>query len=565
MGRGSHRNMLQPKTTSSTRGWRWAVIATACVFALPVFFVLASVFTPAGEAWQHLVQTRLQDYIVNSLALMFGVGVGVLLVGISTAWLTVNFDFFGRSVFIWLLLLPLAIPAYINAYAYTGLLDFSGPIQSALRSLFGWQGGDYWFPPIRSLTGAMLMLTLVLYPYVYLLARSAFLEQSVAAADAGRLLGNTPWQNFWRVTLPMARPAVIAGLSLALMETLADFGTVQYFGIDTFTTGIFRTWFGLGDRNAATQLSVVLMLFVFALIIVEYWSRRRARFHHIGSRSIALQRTQLKSWLQIAAFLWCLAPITFGFLVPFGLLLYWSWLTANEMLDRGFFILAVNSFTLAGLTALLAVLFALLLAYGRRLAPTRLVRAAVRMTGLGYAIPGTVIAVGVIIPMGWLDNVINDWYELAFDATLGLVFSGTLLTLIFAYLVRFLAISLQAVGSGLNTVRPNMDDAARSLGLAPRTVLTEIHMPIIRGSVLTAGLIVFVDVLKELPATLILRPFNFNTLAVRAYELASDERLMDSAASAAAIVVVGLIPVILLSRTIETTRKAYLDTAQQTS
>ncbi len=556
--------MPQPSHGSSARGWRWAVLATAAAFALPVFFVLTSVFAPAGEVWQHLVQTRLPDYIVNSLALMFGVGVGVLLVGISTAWLTVNFDFYGRSVFVWLLLLPLAVPAYINAYAYTGLLDFSGPIQTMLRSLLGWQGGDYWFPPIRSLTGAMLMLTLVLYPYVYLLARSAFLEQSVAASDAGRLLGCTPWQNFWRVTLPMARPAVIAGLSLALMETLADFGTVQYFGIDTFTTGIFRTWFGLGDSTAATQLSAVLMLFVLALIMLEYWSRRRARFHHISSRSIALQRTRLTGWQQIAAFFWCLAPIFLGFLVPFGLLLYWSWLTAGGMIDYSFFRLTTNSFALAGFTALLAVMFALLLTYGRRLAPTRLVRAAVRMTSLGYAIPGTVIAVGVVIPMGWLDNVINNWFEMTFNTTVGLIFSGTLITLIFAYLVRFLAISLQAVGSGLNTVRPNMDDAARSLGLSPRKVLTEIHIPMIRGSVLTAGLIVFVDVLKELPATLILRPFNFNTLAVRAYELASDERLTDAATAAAAIVLVGLIPVILLSRTIETTRKAYLDTAQQT-
>ena len=555
--------MSQPPYTSSSRVWRGAVILTASAFALPVLFVLASVLTPAGEVWQHLVQTRLPDYIINSLALMFGVGVGVLLVGITTAWLTVNFDFVGRSVFVWSLLLPLAMPAYINAYAYTGLLDFSGPIQVGLRSLFGWQGGDYWFPPIRSLTGAMLMLTLVLYPYVYLLARSAFLEQSVAASDAGRLLGCTPWQNFWRVTLPMARPAVIAGLSLALMETLADYGTVQYFGIDTFTTGIFRTWFGLGDSTAATQLSAVLMLFVLALIMLEYWSRRRARFHHISSRSIALQRTRLRGWHQVIVFLWCLAPIVLGFLVPFGLLLYWSWITAEEMLDSSFVALTVNSFGLAGLTALLAVLFALLLTYGRRLAPTRLVRTMVRMTSLGYAIPGTVIAVGVVIPMGWLDHAINNWFRLTFGTTVGLIFSGTLLTLIFAYLVRFLAISLQAVGSGLNTVRPSMDDAARSLGLGPRKVLTEIHIPMIRGSVLTAALIVFVDVLKELPATLILRPFNFNTLAVRAYELASDERLMDSATAAAAIVLVGLIPVILLSRTIETTRKAYLDTAQQ--
>ncbi|MDJ0958066.1 MAG: iron ABC transporter permease [Arenicellales bacterium] len=548
---------------STSIHWRYTVVAIAAVFAMPIVFVLSSLFTPASEVWRHLVDTRLADYTFNSLMLMLGVGVGVLLGGVSTAWLTVNFDFCGRRFFVWALLLPLAMPAYIIAYAYTGLLEFSGPVQTGLRSVMGWQGGDYWFPQVRSLSGAMFMLTFVLYPYVYLLARSAFLEQSVAASDAGRLLGCTPWQNFWRVTLPMARPAVIAGLSLALMETLADYGTVQYFGVDTFTTGIFRTWFGLGDSSAATQLSAVLMMFVFALIMLEYWSRRRSRFHHIGSREIALQRTRLTSGYQLAAFVWCVAPIILGFLIPFGLLLYWSWITADEMLDQSFFMLAGNSFTLAGMTALLAVLFSLIMIYGRRLAPTRIVRAAVRVTSLGYAIPGTVIAVGVVIPMGWLDNTINDWLEQTLGVTIGLIFSGTLVTLVFAYLVRFLAISQQAVGSGLSTVRPHMDDAARSLGLGPRKVLTEIHIPMIRGSMLTAGLIVFVDVLKELPATLILRPFNFNTLAVRAYELASDERLMDSATAAAAIVLVGLIPVILLSRTIETTRTVYSATADQ--
>lgn len=545
--------------------WRIAVVAVAALFAMPVLFVLGSVFIPAGEIWQHLVETRLFDYVANSLALMFGVGLGVLLIGVSSAWLTVNFEFLGRRTFVWMLLLPLAMPAYIIAYAYTGLLDFSGPVQTLLRSLFDLQGGEYWFPQIRSLTGAMLMLTFVLYPYVYLLARSAFLEQSVAASDAGRLLGCTPWQNFWRVTVPMARPAVIAGLSLALMETLADYGTVQYFGIDTFTTGIFRTWFGLGDSGAATQLSAVLLTFVFALIMIEYWSRRRARFHHVGSREIALTRIRLHAGLGYMAFVWCAAPILLGFFIPFALLMYWSWATAGDMLDRSFFILAGNSFTLAGVTAVLAVALSLVLVYGRRLAPTRLVRASVRITSLGYAIPGTVIAVGVVIPMGWIDNAINDWFERTFDITIGLLFSGTLFTLVFAYLVRFLAISLQTVGSGLNNVRSSMDDAARSLGRNPRQVLTSVHIPMIRGSLLTAGLIVFVDVLKELPATLILRPFNFNTLAVRAYELASDERLMDSATSATAIVAVGLIPVILLSRTIERTRSTEVMVVDQSA
>jgi iron(III) transport system permease protein len=306
-----------------------------------------------------------------------------------------------------------------------------------------------------------------------------------------------------------------------------------------------------------------MLTFVFALIMIEYWSRRRARFHHVGSREIALTRIRLRTWLGAAAFLWCAGPILLGFFIPFTLLGYWSWITAAEMLDGAFLVLAGNSFLLAGTTAAIAVILSLVLAYGRRLAPTRTVRAAVRTTGLGYAIPGTVIAIGVVIPLGWLDNTLNDWFEGAFGVTVGLLFSGTLFTLVFAYLVRFLAISLQTVGSGLNNVRSSMDEAARCLGRTPRQVLTSVHVPMIRGSLLTAALIVFVDVLKELPATLILRPFNFNTLAVRAYELASDERLMDSAASATAIAAVGLIPVILLSRTIERTRSTQVTVVDQ--
>ncbi len=527
---------------------------------MPILVVLSFVFQPAGDVWRHLLATVLTDYITNSLLLMVGVGVGTLLLGVGSAWLTTQYQFPGRDTLIWALLLPLSMPAYITAYTYTGMLDYASPLQYQLRAWFAWSYGDYWFPDIRSLPGAMAVLSFVLYPYVYLLSRAAFLEQSVSVTDASRLLGCTAWQSFRRVGLPMARPAIIAGLSLALMETLADYGTVQYFGVDTFTTGIFRTWFGLGDSAAAAQLSSVLLSFIFLLIVLERWSRKRARYHHVGIRSQPLNVQRLGGWRATAAICACALPLVLGFVLPTGQLLWWAYRTADQMIDAEFYLLIRNSITLAAGAAILAVMIALLIAYGKRLSPNKVVISAARVSGMGYAIPGTVIAVGVMLSLGWLDNSIDSWLRNQFDVSTGLFFSGTLFALVFAYMVRFLAVSLQTVESGLAKIKESMDDAARSLGYRPKEVLRRVHIPIMRGSLLTAGLIVFVDILKELPATLILRPFNFNTLAVRAFELASDERLADSAIPSIAIVLVGLLPVILLSRAIAHSRATtYVD------
>jgi len=542
-------------------GWRLGIVAVALLLALPVITVFAYVFVPAGDVWSHLVETVLADYVTNSLLLMVGVGAGTLLMGVSTAWLTSVCEFPGRRFFQWALLLPLAVPAYIIAYTYTGLLDFAGPVQMQLREWTGWSYGDYWFPQVRSVGGAIAMLSLVLYPYVYLLARSAFLEQSVCVLEVSRTLGAGPWRSFFTVALPLARPAVITGVSLALMETLADYGTVQYFGVSTFTTGIFRTWFGLGDSAAAAQLAALLMSFVLVLILVERWSRRQARFHHATYRYKALPRYQLAGWRRAAAVLACLLPLTLGFLVPGGQLAVWAVRTADRMVDASFMELAVNSIGLAVGAALLTLLLALFMAYGKRLRPAPSVVAAVRVAGMGYAVPGTVIAVGVMLPFAWVDNTLDAWAREQLGFSTGLLLSGTLFALLFAYAVRFLAVSLQAVEGGLGRIRPSMDDAARSLGLKPARVLQKIHMPLMRGTLLTAILLVFVDVLKELPATLILRPFNFNTLAVRAYELASDERLADSSTAALAIVLAGIVPVILLSRSISRSRAGHTDAA----
>lgn len=530
--------------------WHFSVLLVAFLCAIPVLTVFSYIFKPAGEVWQHLTETVLSDYVLNSLQLIIGVSFGTLTMGITTAWITSVYKFPGRKVFQWLLLLPMALPAYIIAYTYTGMMDFAGPIQGSLREWFGWSYGDYWFPEIRSMWGATSMLSLVLYPYVYLLARAAFLEQSIVALEASRSLGAGAWKSFFKVALPMARPAIITGLSLVLMETLADYGTVQYFGISTFTTGIFRTWFGLNDSAAAAQLSTVLLIFVLILITLERISRKQAQYFHASNREKRTAQIQLspaKAWLATFA---CLMPILWGFVLPFLQLSQWAIETYEEMLNRDFFTLTLHSLLLAGSAAVLALLLALLLAYGQRLQNTRIIYFAVRIASMGYAIPATVIAIGIMLPLAWIDNTLDGWLRTQFDISSGLLLSGTLFALMFAYMVRFLAVSVGTVEAALGKIKHSMDDAARSLGLKPRQVLMLIHMPLMRRSLLTAILLVFVDVLKELPATLILRPFNFNTLAVRAYELASDERLADASTAALSIVLAGIIPVILLSRSI---------------
>jgi iron(III) transport system permease protein len=536
--------------------WPAGVILVALALALPVLVVLGFLFVPAGDVWRHLADTVLTDYIVNSLLLMLGVAIGTLIGGVGTAWLTSMCQFPGRWLFEWALLLPMAMPAYIIAYTYTGMLDFAGPVQTALRDWTGWGYGDYWFPEIRSLQGAAAMLSLVLYPYVYLLTRAAFLSQSLCVLDVSRTLGNGPWRTFFSVALPLARPAIAAGLSLALMETLADYGTVQYFGVATFTTGIFRTWFGLDNAAAAAQLSSLLLGFTLVLIAMERISRRHARYHDTSGRRQDIRRHRLRGWRAAAAVGFCLIPFGFGFLLPAGQLGVWAITIAETSFDAAFARLVWHSLQLAAIASLLALVLALVLSYGRRLHPTRGVSASVRIAGMGYAVPGTVIAVGVIIPFAWLDNGLDAWMRATFDVSTGLLLSGTLAALLFAYMVRFLAVSLQAVETGLGKIKSSMDEAGRSMGCRPASVLARIHIPMLSGTLLTALLLVFVDVLKELPATLILRPFNFNTLAVRAYELAGDERLADSAPAALTIVIAGLLPVILLSRSITRTRHA---------
>ena len=524
-------------------------VVIAGLISLPVVIILSYVANANGELWQHLIDTVLNDYLLNSLLLLLGVGAGVLLLGVPTAWLTSMCSFPGRRLLSWALLLPLAMPAYIIAYTYAGLLDFAGPVQTWIRDLTGLSYGDYWFFEIRSLGGAIIMMSLVLYPYVYLMARAAFLEQSVSSIEVGCSLGYSRWQAMWSLALPMARPAIIAGLSLALMETLADYGTVQYYGVSTFTTGIFRTFYGYGDTAAAAQLAASLLAFVILLVLLERYSRRRARYHSAAESRARADLIPLSGSKALMASLICLSPLMFGFLIPATQLLLWAIFEA-EPLGWDFVGLAWNSLSLAFLAAIIAVTLAIILSYAKRTKPIKPVRMVLAMAGFGYALPGTIIAIGVLIPLAWLDHRLMDVFDSLGWGSSGLLLSGSLVALLFAYTVRFLAVALGSVQSGLEKIKPSLDHAGRSMGHSPLDILRKIHVPLMRSSILTAILIVFVDVLKELPATLILRPFNFNTLAVRAYELASDERLVDAAPASIMIVLVGLIPVLMLHASI---------------
>ena len=526
------------------------MLLAACL-ALPILGVLFSLFSKDAGAWAHIASTILPDLLTTSLILVVVVAIGVTVIGTTTAWLTANYEFPGRSFFEWALILPLAMPAYVMAYAYTDALQYAGPVQSGLREWFQWPGkADYWFPDIRSIGGAGTILMFVLYPYVFMLARVAFLEQSPSFREAGVTFGYSPLRLFMRVSLPLARPAIAAGAALALMETLADYGTVSYFGLQTFTTGIFNAWFSLGDRVAAAKLSAILLIFVAFIIFVEQTTRRRSRYFQtgVGRRN----RTPLSAMSRWVATIVCALPLIIGFIVPTLLLLKQA--TADDALkslfSTRFVALVFNTVTLASVTAAIGVALALWLAYTARKTKSPITTNANRLIGIGYAVPGTIIAVGILIPVIKLDHLLVDTLNGWFHTTWGLLLTGSLGVLVYAYLIRFLAVALQSVEAGLSKITPSMDDAAQSLGATRFGVLKRIHIPLLRPSLVTAALLVFVDVMKELPATLVLRPFNFDTLAVHVYVLAKDERLAEAAWPALAMVSVGLLPVLIASRQI---------------
>lgn len=526
----------------------WFAFVIALLIALPIASVLSNLIADSeSDAWSHLASTVLPSYILNTLYLCVGVCIGVMLLGVSTAWLISMHQFPGRRLFEWALILPMAVPAYVMAYTYTDFLQFVGPLQTWLRTTLDWQAGEYWFPDIRSVGGAIIIFVFVLYPYVYLLTRAAFIERSTGMLEVGRSLGLSPWQSFFRISLPLARPAIAAGTALALMETLADYGAVSYFGVPTFTTGIYRAWFSLGDRVAAAQLSASLLGFVILILFMERAFRGRARFHNTTGRNRSISGQRLTGMKAFGAMIICTVPLTFGFLLPAGILLHMAFTSGDAQFGERFLHLARNSFTLSAVSALAAVMIALLLAYVARTSRHRLPGWINRIVGLGYAFPGSVIAVGVLIPLTrvdiWLASTVHDLT----GHQPGLLLTGGIAALVYAYLVRFLTVALHTVEASLSKITVTMDDAARSLGYSRVDTLRRVHFPLLRESLLTAGLLVFVDVMKELPATLVMRPFNFDTLATQAYTLASDERLSEASTAALTIVAVGLIPLMVLS------------------
>ena len=525
----------------------WTAVSwlIATLVGIPIVVVAGALFVSRSASWDHLRDTVLAAYVVNTVALALAVGVLSAVVGIATAWVVATRDFPGRRLLSWALVLPLAAPAYVVAYVYTDLLEFAGPVQSALRAATGWTAPDYWFPPIRSLAGAVLVLSLVLYPYVYLLARTAFEAQAASLFEAARVLGARPRRAFFAVALPAARPVVAGGIALAMMETVADYGVVDYFGVPTFTTGIFRTWFALGDRAAALELAAWLFVLALLLVLAEY-AGRRGRYSNPVSRDVAAPLHALKGRRAALATFGCSLPLLFGFVVPVVVLVRHAATRGDPLLGSGFADFVANSFAVAAAAGILATALAIGLAYAERLDAARLTRLAIRTATLGYALPGTVVAVGVLVPLALLDKTVARFLA-GFGFDVGLILTGTVAALVFAYVVRFLTVAYNVCHGGMERVHRNLDAAARTLGAAPRRVLAAVHFPLTRAAVASAGLLVFIDVMKELPATLILRPFNFETLATRVYRLASDERLAEASTAALGIVLVGVVPVVLLS------------------
>jgi iron(III) transport system permease protein len=529
----------------------WTLVAwtVSVLIAAPIIAVVAQIAAPSGGVWTQLAETVLARYLVNSALLTMLVVALATLIGTATGWLVATTEFPGRRWFEWALLLPMAMPAYVVAYVYLDRLAYAGPIQTTLRETFGWGRGDYWFPRVATLEGAGVLMALVLYPYVYLLARAAFMGLPAQTMHSARVLGASPWSAFRRVALPMARPALAAGAAFVAMETLSDYGAVVHLGVETLTTGIFRTWFARGSPVAAAQLAAMLLVFVAAALYVERASRRGRRFDaDRGGRSAPLARSRLRGWRATAATAACAAPILLGFVAPAVELARLAIIAGDPFWGPRFFDFARNSLLLAATTAAALVVIGGALAYGRRLDPSPTLAGALEVASVGYAVPGAVIAVGVLTPLSFLDNALDAWLRAHAGVSTGLLLTGSLFAILFAYAVRFLAISLRTIDAGLSRVPLSFDAAARSLGDGPTRVMTRVHVPLLRSSLLTAAIFVFVDVMKELPATLILRPFNFDTLAIRAHRLASDGRLEEAATSALIIVVVGVVPVILLSR-----------------
>lgn len=533
-----------------------AILAVSLIMALPVITVAVLALFPAENIWPHLIATVLPGYVWRTLVLMAGVGALSFVIGTGTAWLVTMCRFPLRKVFQWALLVPLALPTYIVAYAYVDFLTYAGPLQGWLRDVMGWKTPhDYWFPEVRSMGGSIVILALVLYPYVFLTARASFLRQSTSQLEAARTLGRTAWGAFFSVALPSARPAIAVGVSLVMMECLNDIGAAGFFGIRTLSVGIYTTWLAEGNLGGASQIAAVMLIFVFVFLWIERMGRHQQSFAPSARKNRPIRRVSLKGWRATLAFLACALPVLLGFIVPGAILLRFALHRFSDGLTPAFARAAGHSLVLSTLAAAIALLLGLILAYGARNARSVLVRYATRIAAMGYAVPGTVMGLGILIPFAAFDNSVDAMMRSTFGISTGLLLSGTIAAVTFAYVARFLAISAGSIETGLQRVTPNVAAAARTLGRSPLASFFEVHLPILRPALVSASLLVFVDCMKELPATLILRPFDFETLATSVFTLASLDQLEESALPALTIVATGLIPVILLSRTLRDPRR----------
>lgn len=528
--------------------WAFAALVVAGLLWIPILVVGAHVLTPAGETWAHLVDTVLFRYIGSSALLVAGTVALAFMIGVGAAWLVTACDFRGRRIVESMLILPLAVPAYVAAYTYAGMLDVTGPMQRVVRALVPALSDSVLHVTVAGPRVAMLIFALVLYPYVYVIARASFRRQSRTVLEASRVLGRSAWSTFLRVALPLARPAVVAGLLLVALEVLNDYGTVRFLGVTTFTTGIFRAWSGMGDLDAAVRLAGMLLLFVLAMLLIERVQRGRGRTDAGIETDMPMRRWELRGARGVAAFVFCALPILFGFLVPVGQLGYWAMRTASRVIDARFIQLVINSFSLAIGAALLGVGLALIVAYAARVVNGRAVKAAARVAVLGYSVPGAVIAIGVLAPLAALDRGLGVMSASLFGISTGVLLGGTVAALVYAYAVRFMAVAYLPIEAGFERECRDLDAASRTLGVGTTGTLRRVGLPLVRAALLGAAILVFVDVLKELPATLILRPFNFDTLATKAFQLASDEQIAESACAALILIGAGVLPVIGLDR-----------------
>lgn len=527
--------------------WTLAALLIAAMVVAPIGAVLVLAVTAQNTVWSHIVTHVLPATLATTLMLAVSVGTLTLAIGVGTAWLVTLYRFPGRALFDRLLVLPLAMPTYIVAYCYAEGLDYAGPVQTWMRAVFGWAGPqDYFFPEVRSLGGAILILSAVLYPYVYLTARASFAQQSVCVLEVARTLGRTPMGAFWAVALPMARPALAGGVALVIMECLNDLGAVQHLGVQTLSASIYATWLQRSDLGGATQLAMALLAIVLLLLVLERRARAAARVDHTSRRWRAIPFHDLQGWKAVAAGVLCALPVIAGFVIPVAILARHAWVHARESLDAGVFAAAANSILLAGIAALVAVGLGMVLAYARRVAGTPIVGCAVRATTLGYAVPGTVLAIGLLIPLAAFDNRLDALATQVFGLSTGLLFSGSLFAVTFAYVARFMAVGLSSLEAGLAKISPGLDAASRTLGETALSSFWRVHLPLLTPALAAAALLVFVDGMKELPATLLLRPFNFDTLATHIYGFASLEQFELAALGALAIVLAGLVPVLLL-------------------